>query len=88
MRRAQFRARFRFGVLSDNGAFAGAAGFLKRPQRPQSARVVGRSHQDALRLRLPQILAHPLERGLELPVAVDVHRVAGLRNPYHLGYAR
>jgi hypothetical protein len=70
-RLAQLGARVRLGVLAHDGAGGGATGLLEGAGGAQRAGVVGGAHQDVLRLRLAQVPAHLLHRGLELPVAVQ-----------------
>src|SRR5262245_49318061 len=76
---AKFSARIRFGVLPGDRAVCVAAGLLEGARGAQRARVVGGADQNAPRLRLTEMSADALERGLELPVAVDAddRRVRG-----------
>ena len=70
-RRPQFLPRIGLGVLADDCAGRLAPGFLKRANRAERARIVGRAHQHVARFRHADVAPHFFERRLELPVAVE-----------------
>ena len=84
IRAAQLRTRFRLRILTDDHTFARAACLFVRAQCAERARIVYRANQHALGLRFPQMLAHALQRSLELPVAVHADNPAALRHAQHL----
>ncbi len=87
-RLAQLGARVGLGVLAHDRAASGASRLLEGAHRSERARIVGRAHQHAAGARRAEVLADALERGLELPVAVDRHARAVGRVVQDLADAR
>src|SRR5204862_6835915 len=77
-RTAQLLPAFRRGVVADDGAGFGAAGFLECAQRAEGAGIVDCAHRDAPCPAGAEVLAPRFEAVAEPAVAVDIRDAAGL----------